>query len=78
MLVLGAVAEDLLHLSVITLNWDCKADNVVTDLNHVQVVLGHVGLGGSAVEEEFDLFKETGLTVLIKTVTCSSSKRTAS
>lgn len=59
-LVLGTVAEDLLHLAVVTSDWDCETDNVVTDLDHFEVVFGNVGFGCCAVEEEFDLFEETG------------------
>jgi hypothetical protein len=76
-LVLGTVAEDLLHLAVIALDWDGEADHVVADLDHVQVVLGDVGSRGSAVEEEFDLLQETGLTILVETGAHGSSGEVA-
>jgi len=60
MLVLSTVTEDLLHGSVVTLDWDSESDNVVADLDHVEVVLGNVSLLGSTFEEKVNLFEETG------------------
>lgn len=55
MLVLSTITQNLFHVTIVASDWDSKTNHIVTDLNHVQVVLWHISLGGSSIEEQLDL-----------------------
>jgi len=61
MLVLSAVADDVLHGAVVSADWDGKTDNVVAHLDDIEVILGNAGLGSGTVKEQLNILEETRL-----------------
>ncbi len=59
------VTSDGLNLAVVSLERNVESNNSVAGLDQVQVLLRDVCLRGSSVEEELDLFKESGFLELI-------------
>lgn len=59
MLVLGTVTSDVLNSSIVTTDGDGESDNVIASTDEFKIVLADTGLGCGAIEEKFDLFKET-------------------
>jgi hypothetical protein len=73
--VLGSVAGNSSQFAVVHAEGDVESDHSLARLNHIKVLLLDTSLFCSVVEMKFDLFKETGLTVLIKTGTSSCHSR---
>jgi hypothetical protein len=67
--VLGSVASHGLKSAIITTEGDVESNDGLAGLDQVKILLGDASLGGSGIVEHLDLFKETGLTVLVETGT---------
>lgn len=60
------VASDGLDGAVVTTEGNVESNDSVAGLDEVQVLLRDVSLGGSAIEEELDLFEEAWLLELVE------------
>lgn len=54
------VASDSFNTAVVATKGNIESNDSVASLNEVQIFLRNISLGGCAVEEELDLFEESG------------------
>ena len=66
------VACDSLDCAIVAAEGDVESNDGLAGLDQVKILLGDASLGGSGIVEHLDLFKETGLTVLVETGTSYS------
>jgi len=64
--VLSSVASNCIDGSVVTTKRNIESNDSVASLDHVEIFLRDIGLGGSAVEEELDLLEETWLGMFVE------------
>ena len=60
------IASDSVYLSIVSSQRNVESNHGVAGLDQVQVFLWDIGLAGGSVEEELNLFQESGFLEVIK------------